>query len=301
MMPSAHRSFQQRGADQRFPIGDRECYDRLPLAVRDDIPVFSTEDDYTRNYERISRDHLDAARKTGVSNPFIPDDVWHEMEQSTIGLVNQYGREKDRVLDLGVRLARVLSHFPGLRRHGMDISFAYLKEARGKEIDVCFSRIEDMPYKEGWFDLIVCTDVFEHVLDLHACCVRILHVLKPGGILIVRVPYREDRSYYASPECPYDYVHLRAIDEHSLRMRFEKVFECTVVEMQARPYSHCGRVKYTFPVPKSDTLVKVIARLLKRCSTALYGLYCRGLFHPLEINVVIRKKRGPLCAASQAP
>ena len=58
----------------------------------------------------------------------------------------------------------MLQNFPGLRRHGMDISRGYLKVSREVGIDVCYARIEDMPYKPDTFDVIVCTDVLEHVL-----------------------------------------------------------------------------------------------------------------------------------------
>ena len=53
-----------------------------------------------------------------------------------------------------------------------------------------------MPYEDGFFDAIVACDVLEHVIDLNECCRQILRVLKPGGVLIVRVPFKEDLSPY---------------------------------------------------------------------------------------------------------
>ncbi|MFX8075194.1 class I SAM-dependent methyltransferase, partial [Acinetobacter baumannii] len=79
---------------------------------------------------------------------------------------------------------------------GIDISLDYLRRAREAGISVCFSRIEDMPYKDGFFDAIVCTDVLEHVLDLNYCTAQILRVLRPGGVLILRVPHNDLLEVY---------------------------------------------------------------------------------------------------------
>ena len=49
-----------------------------------------------------------------------------------------------------------------------------------------------MPYSDESFDVILCTDVLEHVIDLNLCVAKILSVLKKGGLLIIRVPNRED-------------------------------------------------------------------------------------------------------------
>jgi 2-polyprenyl-3-methyl-5-hydroxy-6-metoxy-1,4-benzoquinol methylase len=67
---------------------------------------------------------------------------------------------------------------------------------------------------------MVCADVLEHVLDLNLVCAKILSVLRPGGILIVRDPYREDLRAYTVPSCPYKFIHLRNFDENSLQLLF---------------------------------------------------------------------------------
>ena len=111
-----------------------------------------------------------------------------EMEESTLRLVRAYARPGARILDAGVGLARILSRVPELDRYGMDISFAYLREARSKGIDVCYARVEDMPYAAETFDVVLATDILEHVLDVNLCAAKMLAVLKRGGVLIARVP-----------------------------------------------------------------------------------------------------------------
>src|SRR4029078_9982758 len=95
-------------------------------------------------------------------------------------------------------------------------------------IEVCYSRIEDMPYTENTFDVITCTDVLEHVLDLNLCCSKILSVLKPGGVFIARVPVHEDLRRYLAPDFPYEFVHVRGFTEASLQLFFSRIMGCVV-------------------------------------------------------------------------
>ena len=86
-------------------------YKDNPLEYKDEIPIFSTPDSYTNNYEIISSDHIKSI--TGKSsNPWIPNDIWNEMESSTFDLFYKYSesvREKAgiKVLDVGVGLAHL--------------------------------------------------------------------------------------------------------------------------------------------------------------------------------------------------
>jgi len=139
----------------------------------------------------------------------------------------------------------------------------------------------------------VCTDVLEHVLDLNLCCQKILSVLTPGGILVVRVPYREDLSGYLAPSYPYPLVHVRSFDEHSLRLLFERVFGCDILEMQTTGHLvNESRLKFPLPWRLRVQLLAPALQAVRRISPAAHLALVRGLYHPSEINVVIRKPSG---------
>jgi len=265
-----------------------DVYSRKPLRWHRGIPVFSEENEYTKNYERIAEDHLAWHRKDGT-NPFIPADLWAVMERSTVGLVRKYTSPGHRILDVGVGLGGLLAHFPDRRRFGMDISFGYLENAQGKGIEVCFSLAEEMPYRENAFDLVVCTDLLEHVVDLNLCVKKMLFVTKPNGILVVRVPYRENLACYLTT--PYKLVHVRNFDEYSLRLLFERIFNCEHIETSFAAYLlKEAYLRYRLPPMKLNFLVSKIITLVGLLRPELGRRLRRKLYYSLEMNVVYRKR-----------
>lgn len=263
-------------------------YKSAPINTVEDIPIFTAENEYTDNYKQISTDHLAAEARTG-HNPFIPEDHWKEIEESTIQLVKKFSAPGDRILDVGVGLGRLLSHFPDRERYGVDISLPYLLRAKSCGINVCYALIDDMPYVEGAFDVVVCTDVLEHVLDLNQSIAKILRLLKPAGVLIVRVPYREDLAPYLGPECPYKYVHLRNFDESSLKLLFERILNCKVIFSECTGwFPYYNRLAWKFPLPKLPGLVLRTARLLTLFGSGIRKAFVKRAFLPCEINVVVR-------------
>lgn len=97
---------------------DYEVYARPPLRMDGTIPVFSVFNEYTGNYKQISADHVNAMRQQQVSNPWIPEKLWVQMETPTIAPIQKYSKPDDMILDVGVGLGRLLSHFLPLRRWG---------------------------------------------------------------------------------------------------------------------------------------------------------------------------------------
>ncbi len=269
-------------------IKDR-IFIKEPISFHGIIPVFSCSNGYTANYEKISEDHLESLRRNGT-NPFIPEDLWVEFEKSTAELVKKYSKQGDRILDVGVGLGRLLFQFPYLERYGMDISFGYLEIAQTRGINVCYALVEDMPYREALFDLVVCTDVLEHVFDLNMCCAKILSVLKKGGILIIRVPFRENLSQYLEVTYPYKYAHLRNFDEYSLRLLFERIFGCEYVEVAMASYTpSTNKLRYTMPFLKVNVIVSRFVSGIKTIYKPAYELLLKKLYDPVVINVVVRK------------
>jgi ubiquinone/menaquinone biosynthesis C-methylase UbiE len=126
----------------------------------------------------------------------------------------------------------LLVRIEGRERYGCDFNAEYLEVAASRGITVTQCDLEAMPYANDEFDLVVTTDVLEHVLDLNRVIWELLRVLRPGGHLIIRSPDNEDLTGYLAPDYPYRYAHLRRFDEASFRLLLSRVFGLEVVHAE---------------------------------------------------------------------
>lgn len=218
------------------------------------ILIFSEKDEYVENYEKISNDHLDYLESYG-ENPFMAEEYWNKLEDDTINILKPHLKKDQKILDIGVGLGRLLSKINlEIEKHGVDISISYLEQAKQKGINVILSKIEELPYPDNYFDVIVTTDVLEHVLDLNKCVNQIQRVLKPEGILLIRVPNEEDLQVYLDYD-QYKYVHLRRFDESGLRLFFEKVYNFQTLESKKIGFIRSNSRLITNSFSSPDNLV----------------------------------------------
>jgi SAM-dependent methyltransferase len=204
----------------------------------------------------------------------------------------------ERALDVGVGLGRVLEPLDKINRYGIDISFDYLEQARERGFEVAFSRIEDMPYEDGYFDAVVACDVLEHVIDLHSCCQQLVRVLRPGGVLIVRVPYLDDMEAFLDKSLPYEFIHVRSFDVPSLRIVFEKIMGMQYQEHNfVAPYLKDCLLKIKL-LPGSSPLAQQARKatdpdhplwVLRDNKPALLKELLPHLVEGLEVNIVFTK------------
>ena len=256
-----------------------------PIHFIDRVPVFSVTDEYVENYDEISADHI-ASIDRGKGNPFIAEDLWSDMEKGTIELIRKWVPDDSSILDIGVGTGRLLTRFPNLRRYGIDVSIGYLRRLVDSGIEVCMGNAEELPYNDSEFDAVVCTDVLEHVIDLHAAVSEIRRVLKSGGAAIVRVPYREDLAKYLSPGYPYRIAHVRSFDEWSLEILFCRIMDFSRVDQRFDKCLSAAELRYWLPrgAGTITMLLTWLARQIPGIKSLLFKLY-----RPVAISMVFRK------------
>ncbi|MEI7741668.1 MAG: class I SAM-dependent methyltransferase [bacterium] len=99
-----------------------------------------------------------------------------------------------RILDAGCGeghlLALIKKRLPGAETFGSDIIEVALEHARVRSPDSTFvtARISEMPFADGYFDAITCTEVLEHVYDYREALKEFRRLIRPGGYLIVTFP-----------------------------------------------------------------------------------------------------------------
>jgi SAM-dependent methyltransferase len=117
---------------------------------------------------------------------------WFEGRRAVIwALLRRSGTgESLRVLDAGCGTGRNLLEFGGLgTAQGVDSSPDAIAFCRRRGVQaVSEARLEALPFGEASFDLILATDVLEHLEDDAAALAELRRVVAPGGRLLATVP-----------------------------------------------------------------------------------------------------------------
>ncbi|MFA6546832.1 MAG: class I SAM-dependent methyltransferase [Limisphaerales bacterium] len=104
----------------------------------------------------------------------------------------QHIRPPDTVVEFGVGAGWNLSELKCGRRIGFDVADFLEPELRGRGIE--FVR-DSASLGDGSADVVICHHMLEHALNPAASLVEIRRVLKPGGRLLLCVPFEKERRY----------------------------------------------------------------------------------------------------------
>ena len=117
----------------------------------------------------------------------------------------------------------------GFDVHAIDPSAVTIARLAAEGIAATVGSIADLPYADGFFDAVFCSEVLEHLDDatLAAGLVEVGRVLKTGGHLIGTVPFREDlsASMVVCPDCGkvfHRWGHQRSFDKDDLRLALSR-------------------------------------------------------------------------------
>lgn len=159
----------------------------------------------------------------------------------------------DRVLDAGCGAGRHVCEafrIKGVDVVGIDLNWEdlcktattlYLIHSQngGGEGRCLISRadVARLPFKDGTFDAVVCSEVLEHIPDSRKAVRELVRVLKPGGELVVSVPrYLPERICWALSEAYHNEPggHIRIYKKKEL----QALLETTGVTCRTIRYKH---------------------------------------------------------------
>jgi SAM-dependent methyltransferase len=86
-----------------------------------------------------------------------------------------------------------------------------------------------LPFRDGSFDAVLSTSVFEHVDDIDAAVAEVARTLRPGGRFVITMPF-----LYPTHEAPYDFWRTTHFGLRSLLERHG--FEVTEISAQGGPF-----------------------------------------------------------------
>lgn len=131
-----------------------------------------------------------------------------------------------RILDVGCNAGQFLDVMEGFERHGIERSPVHGAVARAKYGERVFLGVfEDYPEPGFLFDCISLQDVLDHMVDPLAALRKCHRLLRPGGLLVVKVhdlsclyARLSGRNFYAFLPP----LHLFYFGRRSLRLALEK-------------------------------------------------------------------------------
>ena len=97
----------------------------------------------------------------------------------------------DDVLEVGCGAGHVLGQFQNVNRYGIDLSEGMLARIRrrlGDTVELTRGSAMDLPFASNSFDVVLCTEVLEHVPDPAVVVAELARVTKPNGRVIVSIP-----------------------------------------------------------------------------------------------------------------
>jgi ubiquinone/menaquinone biosynthesis C-methylase UbiE len=99
--------------------------------------------------------------------------------------------ENNKVLEIGCGAGHILERINKGFLTGIDISETQIKRAQkrlGNKVKLIKAPAEHLPFENESFDRVICTEVFEHVLEPETVLNEMNRVLKKDGIISLSIP-----------------------------------------------------------------------------------------------------------------
>jgi SAM-dependent methyltransferase len=164
--------------------------------------------------------------------------AWYGIEKRCRAVLAH--RERGRLLDVGCATGRFIlgmQQYPGWELYGVELNSRAAEIARqATSADIFTGTLDEAEFPDGSFDVVTLWDVLEHLHDPKAALLEANRVLKPGGIVALRVPNADSwdarlfGKYWFGLDAP---RHLYVFGVHALQ-RLLKCADFEVLEANCK-------------------------------------------------------------------
>lgn len=106
-------------------------------------------------------------------------------------LIASLTEPSDLILDIGCGNGGILRDLfrRGYRKlHGLDISAYAIKRLRAEGIEMHYGKLPSIPLPDAHFDVVIASQVLEHMIRRRRFLAEMARVLRPGGTAFIFVP-----------------------------------------------------------------------------------------------------------------
>ncbi len=124
---------------------------------------------------------------------YLMDIISTDINFERLKIIKKLLPEKGKLLEIGAWDGTTIKYYKQKFKgetYGIDISKKIIKKAE-KHFDnlkKCDLNKEKIPYKNNYFDIVICSEVIEHIYDTDRLLEEIKRVLKNTGFLIISTP-----------------------------------------------------------------------------------------------------------------
>jgi 2-polyprenyl-3-methyl-5-hydroxy-6-metoxy-1,4-benzoquinol methylase len=140
-----------------------------------------------------SRETINFGFAVSSCGPLSMNRQWHEARFEK--MINHYKKINPsyspegtiRYLDVGCGIGQTLEFAKkrGWESHGIDISKFVVEEGKRQGRNILLTNLEDSPFEDGYFDILLMSEVIEHFTDPLRELNQARKKLKKGGLLVV--------------------------------------------------------------------------------------------------------------------
>ena len=149
-----------------------------------------TEDNSSSSYDLLWGDELNLTAFREEADG-IREKLSVEIVDSILEFIYEHADILDVGCGVGYLLAEVRKHRPEASFSGLDFSKKAVEAASASFPDGCFLHYEidqSLPYPSAGFDVVLCTDVLEHLERPKLIAAELVRICRPGGMVVIVVP-----------------------------------------------------------------------------------------------------------------